>query len=264
MDANKYIFVQNGLKDFQINIPIAQDWDFEGLDDAIDDYEKRAVSEVIGVGYDFETQRFPHAPYGNDETQINYEFYFYSGGSLDDSSSWRINYLGEGFTTQDIFYFANSFSKSFFKLDFYDTVDDKKQKNLFTVIIPTQQGETMPIYMATTLVNIKRPKFNLNYIGDKEGFFLYWLKSLKFLPINTFYMTAKFWNAETGRFTTMITKPQSTIVGNKYAFDSIEYFYYRVVLNYEALNYQVFTINTNNRVGTTTPIKWYEYVNPPA
>jgi hypothetical protein len=100
-------------------------------------------------------------------------------------------------------------------------------------------------------------------VGDKEGFFIYWLKSLEFIPLNTFYMTAKFYNAKTGRFTKMLNRPQSTILNsNKFVFDNIDYFYYRVVLDYINIQYMVYTLQ-GNRVGTTSAIKWYEYVNPP-
>lgn len=75
-------------------------------------------------------------------------------------------------------------------------------------------------------------------------------------------MTAKFYNAETGSFTKMMTSPQSALSGNKYVFDNLTYFYYKVVLDYDARTYQIFNTVTNERVGTPNPIKWYEYVNP--
>jgi hypothetical protein len=85
-------------------------------------------------------------------------------------------------------------------------------------------------------------------------------------------MSAKFYNAKTGKFTKMMTGrgtnplddtngPQ-TRLQNKYAFDSTQYFYYTVKLDYPTQTYQVF--NTyGQRMGTNIPIKWYEYVNPP-
>jgi hypothetical protein len=64
--------------------------------------------------------------------------------------------------------------------------------------------------------------------------------------------------------------PQSSIVGDKYTFDSTKYFYYRVELDYVKHNYQVFSMNPfqtiysglGERAGATIPIQWYEYVNP--
>ena len=264
--------------DKQINIPIELTWDYMGLDMAIDEYEKQAITEVIGVGRDFEVTRFSHAPASatTNNTEVNYEFYFYSGGSLNDIANWRINYISEGFTPQEIYYYTNNFSNSFFKLDLYDSPDEKSQKNYVTLIIPTQQGLKMQTQMQRTSVLINKPKFVLDYIGDKEGFFIYWLKSREFLNISTFYMTAKFYNAKTGQFTKMMTGngtdpldltngPQSDIPGTgqvKYNFDNTQYFYYTVKLDYDTQTYQIFNTR-NQRLGTNIPIKWFEYVNPP-
>jgi hypothetical protein len=264
MSVNKIILTQDFINDRSISIPIQSSWDYEGIDDAIDLYEETAIREVVGFGYDFEVDRFPHAKHQNSQrTDINYEFFFYSGGPMNSSDEWVNSYLGENFSVQDVFYYTNKFTNSFFKLDFYDTIDEKRQKNYFTVILPTQQGEFMNINMARVPVQIRKPKFKLDYVGDKEGFFIYWLKSLEFIPINTFYMTAKFYNAATGKFTKMINRPQSTILSNnKYNFDSLDYFYYKVVLDYIDIQYSVFDLK-GNRLGETTTIKWYEYVNPP-
>jgi hypothetical protein len=128
----------------------------------------------------------------------------------------------------------------------------------------------METQMQRTLVNIKKPYFVLDYVGDKEGFFIYWLKKRNFLNIKTFFMTAKFFDAKNGYFTKMMNMSQSSIVGNKFTFDSTKYFYYRLELDYEKQNYQVFNMNPaqtlysnlGDRAGATIPIKWYEYVNP--
>jgi hypothetical protein len=42
----------------------------------------------------------------------------------------------------DIYYYVKPFTKSFFKLDFYDSKDAITQTNYFTVILPVQQGNT--------------------------------------------------------------------------------------------------------------------------
>ena len=79
-------------------------------------------------------------------------------------------------------------------------------------------------------------------------------------------MTAKFYDAKTGKFTRLINQPQSSINGDKYNIDSLTFFYYKVVLNYLDQTYKVFDLNKilPTRYGVTgNPIKWYEYVNPP-
>lgn len=264
---NKYKFVIGQL-DQHIDIPVEIKWDFEGRDDSIDDYEKKVIGEVAGSPYDFEVSRFSHEPYGPDSlTKINYNFYFYSGNSsqiqTSTSGNWGLSYLAEGFTPVELYYFANQFTNSFFKLDFYDTKESNTQKNYFTVILPVQQGltETATLSSFKPPVQIKKPSMFLDFVGDKEGFFLYWLKKKDFLDINTFYMTAKFFDARLGVFVKMMTSPQATIVSNKFNFDPSNYFYYKVVLDYTKTTYQVFN-SQNVRIGNGTPIKWYEYVNP--
>jgi len=274
MSVNKIQLRRDAFTDKQLTIPVELKWDYLGLDMAIDEYEGEVITQVIGVGRDFEVTRFDHAPAtgSTDSTEVNYEFYFYSGGSLDTLSNWRLDYRSEGFTTQEIYYYTNNYTNSFFKLDLYDTFDEKRQNNYITIILPTQQGLKMDAMMQRTPVTIKKPKFVLNYVGDKEGFFIYWLKKRNFLDIKTFYMTAKFYNAKTGQFTKMMTGkttdpvdltngPQALISGDKYSFDSTQYFYYRVELDYVNHTYQVFNTK-DQRVGTTIPIKWFEYVNP--
>jgi hypothetical protein len=213
-------------------------------------------------------------------TELNYEFYFYSGGSTNNINNWSDNYIAEGFSPQEIYYYSNNFSNSFFKLDLYDTLDEKRQKSYITIILPTQQGLKMSANMQTQIVEIKKPKFVLDYIGDKEGFFIYWLKSRDFLDITTFYMTAKFFNASNGQFTKMMagrypcdqsnlpislrdtTNPsQGCFAGNTTKFDNAKHFYYTVNLDYETQTYQISNSN-GQRVGTTIPIKWFQYVNP--
>jgi hypothetical protein len=291
MDVNKYTIRQDGgLTDKTITFPIQLDWDYSGLDQAIDEFEVEAINKVIGVGRDFEVTRFAHAPQNavsvnlgedalpisprynpTDDTYIQYQFYFHSGGtSVNNVNNWSIDYRQEGFTAQQIFYYNNNFSNSFFKLDLYDNVDEKKQTNYVTIILPTQQGLTMDAIMNKTLVKIKKPDFVLDYVGDKEGFFIYWLKKRTFLNVRTFYMTAKFYDAEKGVFVKMMNMPQSVSSGTTTTFDNSKFFYYRVELDYEKQTYQVFNTNPaqniyNNykqRAGTSVPIKWYEYVNP--
>ena len=121
--------------------------------------------------------------------------------------------------------------------------------------------------MNRTPVSIKTPRFVLDYVGDKEGFFIYWLKKRNFIDISTFYMSAKFFDAKIGSFISMVNRCQSEVSGDKYAIDSLTYYYYRVNMDYDSHTYQIFDINPDNptynlRVGTTIPVKWFEYVNP--
>ena len=257
MDANKIrVLFNNRPKD--LVIPLQQEWDFYGQQQAIEQYESTIIEKILNQGDDYEVTRFDHQLYDNTKSSLNYDFYLRNPTN----SLWQNSYLSK-FTTNQIYYFQPAFTKSFWKLDFYDTPTTRTQKSYFTVILPVQQGKFQPTVLNnTTNVTIKRPSYQLDYIGDKEGFFLYWLKSRQFLNINTFYMTAKFFNGATGQFIKMMKAPQSTLP-NFFDFPAEEYFYYKVDLDYITQTYQVFDYPLGTRAGTiSNPIKWYEYVNP--
>jgi hypothetical protein len=271
MTVNKYKIVRSTL-DKQIDIPIEMKWDFSGRDDSVDEYEKTILEEIIGTANDFEVSRFSHDTYiraGNEKTSINYHFFFYSGNPANIPTATINNYVSDyqavGFTGQELYYFSKPFTKSFFKLDFYDTPEPTSQKNYFTIILPVQQGftESTSISLSLSDVDVKIPRMRLDYIGDKEGFFIYWLRKQNYIDINQFFMSAKFFNGRTGTYTTMVNTPQFQIP-SPYTFNGDDYFYYRVRLDYTNKTYRVFR-PTNNfiRVGREQqPITWYEYVNP--
>ena len=248
-------------------------WDFYGRTDSIELYEEQVLEEVIGLPTDFEILRFSHKEDSVDfQTKIKYDFYFFDNQNdilTATNNDWEIDYRKEGFSATDIYYYTRPFTNSFFKLDFYDTNDTKTQTNYFTLIVPVQQGGlisdvAISPYPPLDKVKIKKPSFVLDYVGDKEGFFIYWLRKTKFLDIKTFYMSAKFFDARLGVFIRMMNTPQPSLP-NKFSFDEKLYFYYKVNLNYEEKTYEV--LNSQNvRVGSntaTSPIKWYEYVNKP-
>ena len=281
MNNNKYTFTLPKGDDKYINIPIEIKWDLIGQDDAIEKYQEDVVEEIVGFPGDFEILRFAHDSYDNgSKTDIKYDFHFFGdvNGNVPanpsnlvqqfttNSTFWYKSYIPEGFLTTEIYYYVKPFTKSFFKLDFYDTKDTISQTNYFTVIIPVQQGFTVSGTVSSLLpdVQIKIPSFKLDYVGDKEGFFLYWLRDKDFYNgLNTFYMTAKFFDARLGIFVKMMNKPQiPPFVPSPFTFNPEDYFYYKVILDYNTKTYQIFDDNTTNRVGTTSSIKWYEYINP--
>jgi hypothetical protein len=216
VNNNKYTFTLPKGDDKYINIPIEIKWDFIGQDDAIEEYQQQVVEEVVGFPGDFEILRFAHAFYDNDtKTDVKYDFHFFADDNgnvpvnpaslvpTSTISNWITSYIPEGFLTTEIYYYVKPFTKSFFKLDFYDTKDSVSQTNYFTVIIPVQQGFTVSGTVSSLLpqVQIKIPSYKLDYVGDKEGFFFYWLRDKDFYNgLNTFYMTAKFFDARLGIF----------------------------------------------------------------
>jgi len=256
--------------DTYINLPIEIKWDFYGRDDSIELYEEDVIKDIIGSPKDFEILQFSHEPFSNNErTDVNYEFNFFDNTPAANANvltsvqaDWSSSYLKEGFNSEQIYYYEPPFTKSFFKLDFYDTDDANTQTIYFTIIIPVQQGgfETASISPLIPDVRIHIPTFKLDFVGDKEGFFIYWLRKKDVIDLDTFYMSAKFFNARLGSFDKMMNTPQSNIP-NKFVFDGNKYFYYKVKLDYNKFTYSIYDV-VGNRAGTTSSIKWYEYVNP--
>ena len=62
MSVNKLTIRKDGFVDRQLTIPVQFTWDYVGLDQSIDEYEQDIITQVIGVGRDFEVTRFAHAP----------------------------------------------------------------------------------------------------------------------------------------------------------------------------------------------------------
>lgn len=264
---NKYKIIFSSL-DKQIDIPIELKWDFYGRDDSIEEFQEDAVNDIIGRPGDFEIMRFAHDDYGySKNTSINYKFYFFDSQNVSITSStstdWKNSYIEEGFSSTEIYYYTKPFTKSFFKLDFYDTNNDVTQKNYFTIIIPVQQGEYENVSISSLLPNvrIRKPSFILDYVGDKEGFFIYWLRKRDIIDISTFYMSAKFFDAKQGVYVKMMNVPQSSL-NDLYLFDGNKKFYYKVILDYNKKTYRIYDIESGLRIGQGVPINWYEYINP--
>lgn len=284
---NKFRFTVSDI-DTQINLPIELDFDSVGREDLIRSFEDEVLEQIINPVEDFETTRYSHKVWYNvnniPQYSTTYQFYFFNR-SIDvtntlpaNSNLWVSdynyiatsvypNYSGITFTNKEVYFYSNPFKRSFFKLDFYDKKEVENQKVYFTIIIPVQQGRKKTVDIGTLSVpnnvEIRTPSFDLNYTGDKEGYFIYWLKSREYIDLNTFYMSAKFFNAKVGQFVRMINRPQSEI-SNKFKFNKEDYFYYKVDLDVNNYEYDVYkTFGGQSRVGgLASGIKWYEYVNP--
>ena len=131
MTVNKIQISRNDIQDKGLFIPVQLNWSLLDTENEIREIETKIMSEVAGKGFDFETIRFAHSGYTstnvNDltvRTDVNYEFYFFSGGTISGTGStqnWIVDYRSEGFTTDEVYYYRNNFKKSFFKLDLYDS-----------------------------------------------------------------------------------------------------------------------------------------------
>lgn len=263
MNASKinYRIVENG-EQLEITLPQFQTWDVTGIDEGYREYENDVLESLLNKE-DFETERLPYREYeinGVKKTNINYDFRFNNAVT----NTWITSYTPK-FTTKQVYTFSPAFVNSFFKLDLYDTPNSRTQKNYITIIIPVRQGLTQTATVGVRTVEIKKPEFKLDYVGDREGFFIYWLKKSTFLDIKEFYMSAKFFDGSTGQFVRMVNKLPNT--SSPTTINEENDFYYKVLIDNIPLNepkkYFVEEYPSGSERGQEgNPIIWYEYINP--
>ncbi|HIF02347.1 MAG TPA: hypothetical protein EYQ84_03105 [Nitrospinaceae bacterium] len=114
--------------------------------------------------------------------------------------------------------------------------------------------------------------FEFAAIGKKsENYYIQWLKNRDLVKYNVFYMTCKFFNAETGKTHKFINKPQPV---NGFNLSSPDYYYYQIIFNPIKYTYVINEFDTSlyattNGIGPQvgdapgiTAINFYEYLNP--
>jgi len=197
-----------------------------------------------------------------------------------DITSWY-GYDFQGFTPEETYKSKTTFTKSFFKLDLYNSRDRKQQKLFISIIINPINGikilrPTLSVQCPSEIPDGRyncrpegeqfcpTPNFELDPINNNEGYFIYWLKEKTFLDIDVFYMSCKFYNGKTGEVTQLINTPQSDI-SKPYSISKEDFYYYRVVLNQNRYTYTIYSVSDGIRVGedSTNPIKFYQYFNAP-
>jgi hypothetical protein len=110
----------------------------------------------------------------------------------------------------------------------------------------------------TDVVQSLAPTFELDHIGLKESYFIYWFKDFNILKLNKLYMRVKFFNGKTGEYATFTTRKQTSInPNNPFRIDN-NYFYREVTFDF--VNYLYDVIGSGKSLLT---LDWYEYINPP-
>ena len=106
------------------------------------------------------------------------------------------------------------------------------------------------------------PTYLLDYTENTEGFYIYWLRDFTILNIDTFYVSATFFNGQTGAIKRMSNRCQAELPTNdKYNLNEIFDFYYKLSLNYGAYTYEYYDINNGSQIGVKkNPMNWFEYV----
>ena len=247
--------------------------------DSAEQMEKEILYEIINPIENYETVRYIHSPYNqvlpsNDsifsQTDIWYSFYF-----LNNSGNYIQNYESVGITFEENSKMLKQSTESFFRLEFYKTNNDSSPnltnrrlvfaKNLslplgeriFYTGIPS--GSTLPL---NDYVYV--PVFTgSNYRNTENMYFFWFADDTPFeetnITGNTFYMTAKYYNAKDGSIIDFVNKSKSVNASTPYVEE--EDVYYKVIIDRTNYSYIVYLYNGSlgSRVGSVnTPINFYE------
>lgn len=246
-------------------------------------FEEETLQEIINPIENYETVRFIHSPYSGltDQYDIWYYFYFYNNlptpthiGGLD--------YSLTGIEPRDNALMLKHSTQSFFRLEFYKVPDGelperKTRRLVFSKNLPIPSGEK--VFYQTLNDNIFVPVFVGTNYRNTENLYLFWFMddsalSESILTGNTFYMTARFFNATDGSIINFANKSKSTTA----TIIESEDLYYQVEINKIENTYCVFYYEGNeitsneegeecllegiinaDRVGMRVlPIKFYE------
>ena len=263
-------FLLNTETDFLMNL---------GSEENLQQFEGEVLRDIINPIENYEVVRYIHEPYdfqsGLQQSDIWYYFYFLSGNTyVQDYSPVDISY-------QENELLLKQSTKSFFRLEFYKTPgvvtnnvlvceppNKLNRKLVFTRDLSLPLGEKF--YYNTLRGNIHVPVFNGNNYSNKENMYLFWFENESVLEGtnlsgtttgNTFFMTAKFFDAKNGQIIDFINFENTTGVELSEEYD----FYYQVDFNYIKHTYKISTFkqSNNNRIGlvnngVVSPIKFYQ------
>ena len=262
-------------KDENQNLIINKEHDFQndlGWQENMIQFEDEVLSTIINPIENYETVRYIHKPYNTtvsgltfSQTDIWYNFYFVSG------TSYTQDYNVVGIDTHENAKMLKQATQSFFRLEFYKT-----PKSGSTYEPPTRVNRKLSFAKNLALPlgekyfytgnNINEDIFFPVFMGsnyrNKENMYLFWFQdesvlSETVLSGDTFWMTAKFFNANDGTIIDFVNRPIYSNVEINEANDM----YYKLVIDRTDYSYQYFryTGTTGDRVGESIDsIKFYE------
>ena len=288
MSVNR-IQIKASITDKKVTIPLGQKFDEVGREQLINTWEQVELQDNVNLIQDYETTRYSHNnPDGDNKIYYAFEFYDSNTGSYVD------NFNVLGYKDFELNRTKESFKKSFFKFDYYDSPVREEQKLMFSVIMPANncvreevsidynedpvayntqfsQGISIPVY------DIYKPNVVLSpEKGNSENYYIQWLKDRTLYDGDTFFMSCKFFNGKDGSVVRMLNRDPLTATGTAPGtYDYTDWFYYQVILNISNSNTNAkytYTIHpfTNlnlggvisNQIGDDTldPIRFYEYI----
>ena len=260
------IQIKASVGDKKIIVPLGQIFDEVGREQLIETWEDVKIQEAVNPINDYETTRYYHTNSAN-QGNIFYHFEFWDENTNDYTNSFNpLGYLDKELAKD-----KKSFTRSFFKMDFYDKPTRKEQKLMFSMIMPanncrkeqevaislvedpieyyTEQskGSTFPYKYKVYTPEVQLGPFS----GKNENYYIQWLKDREVYTGETFYMDCNFFNANTGKSIRMVNRNyKAGGIQPDGLYKPIEWYYYQVVLSIDkaqtpTYSYMVRKFNTS-------------------
>lgn len=245
----------NNIVDFKVDA---------GWAESFNEYEDELLNRIINPIDNYETVRYIHSPYVSSlsvqQTDIWFRFFFLSG------STYIPDYSAVGITAKENSKMLKQSTESFFRLEFYKTPNDSppdrtNRRMVFSKHLSLPLGEKF-FYTGEGINDfIYKPVFMGSNYKNKENMYLFWFQDDSVLNEttltgNTFYMTAKFFNAKDGSVIDFVKSNLTSEV------DESDDMYYKLVIDKTNYSYQIFRYSssgTGSRIGESNdPILFYE------
>lgn len=174
------------------------------------DYQEDVLRSIINPVENYETVRYIHEPYsgltantGDTQCDIWYYFYFLNNQNPKTYAN-GLDYDLIGISPKENARLLKHTVNSFFRLEFYTTRERETQKLVFAKNLSIPLGQKVFDTNLTDIISI--PVFTGNNYRNTENMYLFWFGDDTVFSGLTFYMTARFFNAEDGTITRFVNK----------------------------------------------------------
>ena len=259
-----------------------------GWQENVQELEDQTLKKIINVIENYETVRYIHNPYtgstlptGFKQSDIWFQFYFLSGGT------YVQDYNPTGLSTNENMDMALQFKNSFFRLEFFKTpvtyeldvnnefVLDVNGNKIITGTEPPDRSNRRMVFAKNLALPlgeryfyedlnslIYKPVFMGSNYRNSENMYLFWFQDDTVLNEttligDTFWVTAKFYNAEDGSILDFV----KTDIGTSKVNETND-MYYKMVIDKTIYSYEIYRFNNGiqgTRIGESNdPIKFYQ------
>ena len=258
------------------NLVLNIDLDFNpdaGREESLAQFEEETLSSIINPIENYETVRYIHKSYSGVTGNVNdnqcdiwFNFYFYNNLNPQ-THIGGLDYSLTGISPQQNAKMLRQSTESFFRLEFYKVPDGEKPERstrrlVFSKNLTIPLGERVFYTPVSDYIHV--PIFVGSNYRNKENMYLFWFQDdtaleETILTGNTFYVTARFFNALDGSIINFGNKSKSTTS----SVNEIEDIYYRLEIDktdysYQYLTYTGSTYNGVNIGKSGNPINFYE------